>query len=99
LRSAIAAIARDEFDVILFTTGTQLDHLLDIAAEMKEADALRRAFARMVVASIGPTTSERLREFGIAPDMEPSHPKMGYLVSEAAQRSAEILQRKRSAAQ
>ncbi|HEY2645848.1 MAG TPA: uroporphyrinogen-III synthase [Candidatus Acidoferrales bacterium] len=99
LRSAIAKIARDEFDVILFTTGTQLDHLLDIAAEMKEADALRRAFARMVVASIGPTTTERLHEFGIPPDMEPSHPKMGYLVSEAAQRSAEILQRKRSAAQ
>jgi uroporphyrinogen-III synthase len=49
------------------------------------------------VASIGPTTSERLRECGIAPDMEPTHPKMGYLVSEAAQRSAEILRQKRIA--
>jgi uroporphyrinogen-III synthase len=98
LRAAIAAISRNEFDVILFTTGTQLDHLLEIAAEMEETDGLRLAFARMVVASIGPTTSERLREFGIAPDMEPAHPKMGYLVSEAAQRSAEILQRKRTAA-
>jgi uroporphyrinogen-III synthase len=95
LRSAIAAIARNEIDVILFTTGTQADHLLQIAAEMKEEEALRRAFSRMVVASIGPTTSERLREFGIAPDMEPTHPKMGYLVSETAQRSAEILRRKR----
>jgi uroporphyrinogen-III synthase len=65
---------------------------------MKEEDAMRCALSRMVVASIGPTTSERLREFGIAPDMEPAHPKMGYLVSEAAQRSAEILQRKRNAA-
>jgi hypothetical protein len=50
------------------------------------------------VASIGPTTSERLREHEIAADMEPTHPKMGYLVSEAAQRSAEILQKKRIAA-
>jgi uroporphyrinogen-III synthase len=62
---------------------------------MNEEDALRRALSRMLVASIGPTTSERLREFGIAPDIEPSHPKMGYLVSEAAQRCAEILRRKR----
>ena len=98
LRSAISAIVRNEIDVILFTTATQADHLLQIAAEMKQADALRRALSRMVVASIGPTTSERLREFGIAPDMEPAHPKMGYLVSEAAQRSAEILHRKRIAA-
>jgi uroporphyrinogen-III synthase len=99
LRSAIAAIVRNEIDVILLTTGTQADHLLQIAAEMKEEDALRRALSRMVVASIGPTTSERLREHGIAPDMEPAHPKMGYLVSEAAQRSAEILRQKRIDAQ
>jgi uroporphyrinogen-III synthase len=95
LRSAIAAIARNQIDVILFTTATQADHLLQIAAEMNEEDALRRALSQMLVASIGPTTTERLRELGIAPDMEPSHPKMGYLVSEAAQRSAEILQQKR----
>jgi len=97
LRSAISAIARNEIDVILFTTATQADHLLQIAAGMKEEDSLRRVLSRMVVASIGPTTSERLREFGIVPDMEPTHPKMGYLVSEAAQRSAEILKEKRIA--
>ncbi len=98
LRSAIGAIARTEIDAILFTTGTQADHLLQIAAEMNEEAALRRALARMLVASIGPTTSERLRELGIVPDMEPTHPKMGYLVSEAAQRSAEILKGKRISA-
>jgi uroporphyrinogen-III synthase len=97
LRSAIAAIARNEIDVILFTTATQADHLLQIAAGMNEEDGLRRALSRMLVASIGPTTSERLREFGIAPDMEPTHPKMGYLVSETARRSAEILRLKRIA--
>ena len=98
LRSAISAIVRNKIDVILFTTATQADHLLQIAAGMNEEDALRRALPRIFVASIGPTTSERLREFGIAPDMEPAHPKMGYLVNEAAQRSAEILHRKRIAA-
>jgi uroporphyrinogen-III synthase len=98
LRSVVSAIARNQIDVILFTTATQADHLLQIAAEMNEEDALRRAFSRMLVASIGPTTSERLRELGIAPDLEPTHPKMGYLVMETAQRSAEVLQRKRTAA-
>jgi uroporphyrinogen-III synthase len=99
LRSAISDISGNEIDVILFTTATQADHLLQIAAEMKEENALRRALSRMLVASIGPTTSERLREFDILPDLEPSHPKMGYLVSEAAQRSDEILRRKRNATQ
>jgi uroporphyrinogen-III synthase len=98
LRSAISAIARNKIDVILFTTATQADHLLQIAAKISEEDAVRRALSRMLVASIGPTTSERLREYGIIPDMEPTHPKMGYLVSEAAQRSAEILRQKRIAA-
>jgi uroporphyrinogen-III synthase len=96
LRSAITAIARNELDVILFTTATQADHLLQIAAEMKEENSLRRSLLRMAIISIGPTTSERLSEYGLIPDMEPTHPKMGYLVSEAAQRSAEILQRKRT---
>lgn len=95
LRAAITAIARGEIDVILFTTATQADHLLQIAAQHKEETPLRAALPQMVVASIGPTTSERLREYGIEPDMEPSHPKMGFLVGEAAQRSAEILNRKR----
>ena len=96
LRNAVAAIARNEIDAILFTTATQADHLLQIADEMKDEDALRRALPRMLVASIGPTTSKRLREYGIAPDLEPTHPKMGYLVSEAAERSGEILRRKRT---
>jgi uroporphyrinogen-III synthase len=99
LRAAISAIARNELDVILFTTATQADHLLKIAAEMKMDGAVRGAFSRVVVASIGPTTSERLRELGIAPDLEPTHPKMGFLVSESAERSAEILRCKRNLAQ
>lgn len=98
LRSAIAAITCNEIDVILFTTATQADHLLQIAGEMKQGDAVRRALSRMLVASIGPTTSERLRELGITPDLEPTHPKMGYLVMETAQRCAGILRQKRLAA-
>jgi len=95
LKAAISALSQGEIDVAMFTTGIQVNHLLQIAAEMNQEDAVRHAFSRMLVASIGPTTSERLRDYGIAVDLEPSHPKMGYLVSETAQQSADILMKKR----
>jgi uroporphyrinogen-III synthase len=98
LRAAVTSIASDEFDVVLFTTAIQVNHLFQVAAEMNQEEAVRRALAHMLIASIGPSTSERLREYGLTADIEPSHPKMGYLVSETAQRSAEILRQKRKVA-
>ena len=80
----------------LFTTSVQVVHLLKIAAEMNLQEAVRRAFARILVGSIGPVTSEELHAHGIAADFEPSHPKMGILVNEVAQRSSELLSRKRN---
>jgi uroporphyrinogen-III synthase len=47
-----------------------------------------------VIASIGPTTSEALRDQGLTPDFEPSHPKMGILVTELAQKARAILESK-----
>jgi uroporphyrinogen-III synthase len=98
LRAAVTSIASDEFDVVLFTTAIQVNHLFQVAAEMNQEEAVRRALAHMLIASIGPSTSERLREYGLSADFEPSHPKMGYLVSETAQRSGEILRQKRNLA-
>ena len=96
LRSAIVAITRGEVDVALFTTSVQVVHLFRVAAELKLEDALRSAFARILVGSIGPVTSEELRAHGISPDFEPAHPKMGFLVNEAAQRSSSLLRIKRN---
>lgn len=96
LREAIAAVVRSEFDVILFTTATQVDHLFQLAAGMDLEAPLRHALEQVVVASIGPTTSDALRSRGLVPDLEPSHPKMGILVNETAGQSGEILRRKRA---
>jgi len=98
LRAAVAAIARDEFDVVLFTTGIQVNHLFQVAIEMNQEEFVRRGLSRMLIASIGPSTSERLHEYGLTADIEPTHPKMGYLVNETAQHSAEILRQKRDLA-
>ena len=95
LRAAVRALAREEIDVVLFTTSIQVSHLLQIASEMSQEEPLRTGLRRCAIASIGPTTSEELHSHGLEADLEPSHPKMGFLVKEVAERSAEILRRKR----
>jgi uroporphyrinogen-III synthase len=91
LRQAIASIIKGDVHVALFTTGVQVVHLFEIADEMHLCKDLRKAFGRVFVASIGSSTSEALRNNGISVDLEPTHPKMGVLVKETAERSTEIL--------
>ncbi len=91
LREAIRRLCANQFDVAMFTTSVQVVHLLRIAAEMGCEDEARGALKRMMIASVGPTTSETLAELGIAVDFEPSHPKMGFLVNETAANAARIL--------
>ncbi len=98
LRAAIAAITRGEIDVVLFTTSVQVAHLLKVAEEMNLKEPVSCAFARMLVGSIGPVTSEELCRHGLSADLEPTHPKMGFLVKEMADRSAELLRQKRARA-
>jgi len=94
LRAAVRRIAGGEVDVLLLTTSVQVVHLLRIASELKLEQEVRSALKRMVIASVGPTTSETLREHGIEPDFEPSHPKMGFLVNETAARARQVLESK-----
>ncbi len=96
LRTAVRGLARGEYDIALVTTGTQIVHLMKIADEMSMREAVLDGLRRTVVASIGPTTSEELRQHGVAPDLEPSHPKMGFLVREAAERAMDLRQKKGS---
>lgn len=94
LKDAARRLAAGEFDVILLTTSVQMQHLLRVAGEEGMEEELRKALQRMVVGSVGPSTSETLRELGIQPDFEPSHPKMGFLVNEAGARARGILESK-----
>jgi uroporphyrinogen-III synthase len=95
LREGVQAIVNGRIDIAVFTTSVQVQHLLRIAAEMRVEEPLRRAFERIVVGSIGPITSDALRQNGLPVDFEPEHPKMGFLVSEAAQRGRDLLEQKR----
>ena len=95
LRECVLGVANGSVDVVLFMTAVQVIHLFQVAEEMGVREELRAGLMSMVVVSIGPTTSEELAHYGITPDFEPSHPKMGFLVNEAAQYSGKILERKR----
>jgi len=95
LQAAVKSLVAGEIDVVLFTTGVQVTHLFQIAAEMKLEEPMRLGLGRAIVASIGPTTSEELQRHGVRADLEPSHPKMGFLVKETAEQSGELLRRKR----
>jgi uroporphyrinogen-III synthase len=95
LRAAVAALVQGEIDVAMFTSSAQIQHLLQIATAAAVRDQLLRAFEEVLVASIGPITSQELSEHGIAADLEPTHPKMGILVNETARQSQALLQAKR----
>ena len=64
-------------------------HLARVARELGIEESALANLRRCQVYSIGPTTTEALEEFGIHPILEPSHPKMGFLVKEAAERAAQ----------
>ncbi len=97
LKDAIRSLTQNQVDVVMFTSSVQFVHAARIAAEMGVAEPFVKALNRTVVASIGPVSSETLRENGIAVDLEPSHPKMGFLVKEAAEKSAELARKKAEA--
>jgi uroporphyrinogen-III synthase len=94
LRQAVQAITRGEIDVLILTSAVQIRHLLQVAEEMNLRDNVIRGLSRVVIGSIGPVASAALRENGIAVDLEPSHPKMGFLVKETAERCEELARRK-----
>jgi uroporphyrinogen-III synthase len=95
LRRLAEQLMNGELDVLLVTNAAQIDHVVALLQGPSELDRFRRAARRLVVASIGPIASERLRSHGLPVDLEPSHPKMGVLVKETSERAQELLGKKR----
>jgi uroporphyrinogen-III synthase len=98
LQTVLNEILAGQIDVALITNAVQVDHVMQLLQANRQTDRLRQALRHMVIASIGPTASERLRTHGWPVDLEPSHPKMGILVKETAAQATAILQRKRAEA-
>ena len=96
LRIAARRLAEREFDVVLFTSSIQLDHLMLIAKtlglESQVTDALREYTA---IASVGPVMTASLEAAGLPVELIPIHPKMGALVKVASEMAAVVLAKKR----
>lgn len=96
LRQVIDRVISGEVPVLLITNAAQVDHVMQVLEQDGKVEPFHVALKKMVVVSIGPTASERLRRHGWPIDLEPSHPKMGVLVKEAAEQALTLLDRKRS---
>lgn len=96
LREAAQQLAERRFDVVLFTSSIQLEHLLVIAREMNiEAGVLETLRHHAAVASIGPIMTAAMEDYGVSPDIVPGSPKMGALVKAASDECAAVVTAKR----
>ncbi len=91
LEQNVRALAAGQRDVLLLTSAHQVVNMLRMAERLNMVDQLRAGLHRTVIASIGPTTSQMLEECDIHVDMEPTHPKMGHLVTESAKRCGSMV--------
>lgn len=96
LRDAIRALCDGRTDVVTFTSAQQARNVLQVGVEAGLEDGLREALRRTVIGSVGPTTSETLRQLGLGVDFEPDRTKMGDLIRGLAHSAATILRRKRA---
>lgn len=98
LEEAARRLADRAFDVVLFTSSIQLDHLFEVARaagiEEKVTETLREYVA---IASVGPVMTASLESYGLPVDIIPNHPKMGSLVKAAAECATDVLAKKRIA--
>ncbi|MDA0734955.1 MAG: uroporphyrinogen-III synthase [Chloroflexi bacterium] len=82
----IDALVQGQIDSLAFTSQPQVGNLLTIAKDAGKEEALRESLnGPVVVASVGPVCSRRLRDAGIKIDVEPEHPHMGNLVLAVAE--------------
>ena len=96
MKEALRLILAGQVQVVLITNAAQFDHLIQLAEQEGETAMFKQACGRLVLASIGPTASERIRSHGLTVDFEPSHGKMGILVKETSEQALGLLATKRA---
>ncbi len=95
LREVLGEIIAGNIQVMLVTNAAQIDHVMQLLEQEGTTAQFKEACRKMVVASIGPTASERLRSYDLPVDLEPSHGKIGILVKETSEQAHALLIPKR----
>lgn len=99
LRQAIDAILTEEIALILITNAAQVDHVMQVLEMDGKTAAFRQALKTTVVASIGPSASERLRALDWPVDFEPTRSKLAIFVKELSEAAPPLVGRKRQTSQ
>ncbi len=85
LRTLVTDLLERRVGAAVFTSQVQVRHLFLVAEDTVSPDELALALnTQTVVASVGPTCTAVLRDFGVTPHVEPEHPKIGYLMKALA---------------
>ena len=95
LKQVLGEIIAGNVQVMLVTNAAQIDHVMQLLEQEGTTAQFKEACGRMVVASIGPSASERLRHYDLSIDFEPLHSKMGVLVKETSEQAHALLIPKR----
>ncbi|KAF4516011.1 hypothetical protein B566_EDAN000248 [Ephemera danica] len=95
LRLVLADLLAGTIPVMLITNAAQIDHVMQVLEQEGKVPLFRETCKTIVVASIGPTASERLRHYDLPVDFEPSHGKMGVLIKELSEQVVSLLASKR----
>lgn len=93
LKKGIQAILDGKVDVVLFTSKTQVHHVMKVADMVATKDAFRQALEDVFIASIGPVCSGGLESHGIRADFEPSRPKLAIFINEVAEQAPAYINR------
>lgn len=97
LRAAARGLAERHFDVVLFTSSIQLDHLMmlseDLGVQAAVANTLREFAA---IASVGPVMTAALEAAHLPVDIVPTHPKMAALVKASSEMAPAVILKKRA---
>ena len=88
-------IASGSCDLTLFTSAHQVTNVLSRAAQLGLGDQFKNSLRETVICSVGPTTTEMLNSVDLPVDFQPSRPKLGPFLNEAANNAMRLQQRKR----
>ena len=94
LKQVIKQILAGQVQVMLVTNAAQIDHVMLVVEQEGTTTQFKTICRQLVIASIGPTASERIRSHGLTADFEPSHGKMGILVKECSETAHSLMARK-----
>lgn len=92
LKSVVHSIVEGTVDCVLFTSAHQVTNVLKFSATLGVAAQFQRALSsQLLIASVGPVTTEALLRHDIKPHVVPEHPKMGPLVITLARNAKRLL--------